>query len=64
MILSEFIFSAALRQKTARNTIHLECKRCGETEERDLLNLYTGHFHDQTCTYVCKVCKGDMKEVV
>ena len=64
MIVQEFAFRKMFRQTPPKDTVRLECSKCGEVDVRDKHNLYTGHLHDGTCTYVCKVCKGDMKEVM
>ena len=63
MILKTFIFEATLRHKAPEDLVTLKCATCGETEVRVKHNLYTGHMHDMTCTYICKVCKGTMTEI-
>jgi hypothetical protein len=42
----------------------LVCDNCGERECRPIFFKPTGHLHDQKCTYVCRSCRGDMREEV
>ena len=64
MVLQEFVFQATLRQEEKKiEEIVLTCADCGTTETRPRYNLYTGHMHDQKCTYVCRICRGVMREV-
>ena len=51
------------QRKAPGKTIELQCTRCDEHEVRLLVNLYTGHMFDMACTYLCTICKGDMKIV-
>lgn len=43
--------------------VHLCCDSCGNHDIRPRCNLLTGHVFDMAQTYVCVVCKGNMREV-
>jgi hypothetical protein len=51
------------RQEPKIPTVKLSCDDCGDTDVRPLFIAITGHLHDQKCTYICKNCRGVMREV-
>jgi dihydroorotate dehydrogenase len=57
------INKAEAEEIAQRETVDLVCDNCGEKVTRPVFIKLTGHLHDQKCTYVCTVCRGNMREV-
>jgi dihydroorotate dehydrogenase len=51
------------KKRDKQEKVHLVCDTCGEKVTRPVFIKLTGHLHDQKCTYVCTVCRGNMREV-
>ncbi|MBW2645186.1 MAG: hypothetical protein JRE23_03220 [Deltaproteobacteria bacterium] len=61
MDIREFAYLQKSEKKEAE-TVDLVCDRCGGIVTRPRSITLTGHVHDQTCTYVCTTCRGNMRE--
>jgi hypothetical protein len=64
MEIKEFAFKAPINARDEKLIVILVCDNCGERECRPIFFKLTGHLHDQKCTYVCRTCRGTMREEV
>jgi len=65
MDIKEFAYRHPIQdEKKDSHIVVLVCDKCGERECRPTLIKLTGHLHDQKCTYICRTCRGTMREEV